>query len=474
MSTFLIIVTKYLFILLMLFYTIECFCALKCKNPYRASGIFQRQNGIIFLTYLLGIVTIYMNQTDTTDIGVIVLGGAQLCYLIVVLGIFPIIYPNINKAILSNMCMLLTIGFIMLARLNFKSSIRQFIMVAVVSMLSLIVPFLMSRYDTWKSFTWIYCFVGIGLLTAVLLLGDKSKGAYLALKIGGFQFQPSEFVKIIFVFFVAGMLAKSTSFKHIVLSAIMAGLHVIILVLSTDLGSALIYFMIYVFMVYVGTHKARYLVLGFAGFSVASLIAYKLFSHVQTRVVAWEDPWSTISGAGYQVAHSLFALGNGGFTGTGLYQGKPNYVPEVEQDFIFSAVGEEFGAVFGMLLILVCLTCFIVFLVTAMQQLNTFNKLVCVGLGIQYAFQIILTVGGAIKMIPSTGVTLPLLSYGGSSIISTLIVFAIIQGLSIVGTTQVPVRKKKAVEDRRNVKARNTAKISGLENTQEIKINSKR
>ena len=273
---------------------------------------------------------------------------------------------------------------------------------------------------------------------------------------------------------VAGMLAKSTSFKHIVLSAIMAGLHVIILVLSTDLGSALIYFMIYVFMVYVGTHKARYLVLGFAGFSVASLVAYKLFSHVQTRVVAWKDPWSTISGAGYQVAHSLFALGNGGFTGTGLYQGKPNYVPEVEQDFIFSAVGEEFGAVFGMLLILVCLTCFIVFLVTAMQQINTFNKLVCVGLGIQYAFQIILTVGGAIKMIPSTGVTLPLLSYGGSSIISTLIVFAIIQGLSIVGATQVPVRKKKAVEDRKNVKARNTAKISGLENTQEIKINSKR
>ena len=378
----------------------------------------------------------------------------------------------------------------MLARLNFKSSIRQFIMVAVVSMLSLIVPFLMSRYDTWKSFTWIYCFVGIGLLTAVYLAKFCPAGLYKIIKpgidllagipsvvygfLGGFQFQPSEFVKIIFVFFVAGMLAKSTSFKHIVLSAIMAGLHVIILVLSTDLGSALIYFMIYVFMVYVGTHKARYLVLGFTGFSVASLVAYKLFSHVQTRVVAWKDPWSTISGAGYQVAHSLFALGNGGFTGTGLYQGKPNYVPEVEQDFIFSAVGEEFGAVFGMLLILVCLTCFIVFLVTAMQQINIFNKLVCVGLGIQYAFQIILTVGGAIKMIPSTGVTLPLLSYGGSSIISTLIVFAIIQGLSIVGATQVPVRKKKAVEDRRNVKARNTAKISGLENTQEIKINSKR
>ena len=131
-------------------------------------------------------------------------GGAQLCYLIVVLGIFPIIYPNINKAILSNMCMLLTIGFIMLARLKFQYSIRQFIIVAVVSMASLIVPYLMSRYEMWKSFTWIYAFVGIGLLACVLVLGNVDNGAKLAINIGGFAFQPSEFVKIIFVFFIAG------------------------------------------------------------------------------------------------------------------------------------------------------------------------------------------------------------------------------------------------------------------------------
>mgnify|MGYP006974119683 CR=1 FL=1 len=184
MSTFLIIVTKYLFILLMFFYVWECFSALRCKNPYKASGIFQRQNGIIFLTYFLGIATIYMNQQDTTEIGVIILGGAQLCYLIVVLGIFPIIYPNINKAILSNMCMLLTIGFIMLARLKFANSIRQFVIVAVVTMLSLIVPYLMSKYELWKSFTWIYCFVGIALLALVLAVGKTDNGAKLAIPIG--------------------------------------------------------------------------------------------------------------------------------------------------------------------------------------------------------------------------------------------------------------------------------------------------
>ena len=201
MSTFLIIVTKYLFILLMFFYVWECFSALRCKNPYKASGIFQRQNGIIFLTYFLGIATIYMNQQDTTEIGVIILGGAQLCYLIVVLGIFPIIYPNINKAILSNMCMLLTIGFIMLARLKFANSIRQFVIVAVVTMLSLIVPYLMSKYELWKSFTWIYCFVGIALLALVLAVGKTDNGAKLAIPIGKFfTFQPSEFVKIIFVY----------------------------------------------------------------------------------------------------------------------------------------------------------------------------------------------------------------------------------------------------------------------------------
>lgn len=481
MSTFLIIVTKYLFILLMLFYTWECFSALKCHNPYKASGIFQRQNGVIFLTYILGIVTIYMNQTEINPINIIVLGGAELCYLIVVLGIFPIIYPNINKAVLSNMCMLLTIGFIIQIRLSFEETltlfkfqncVTQFIIVAIVTMASLIVPYLMSRFEMWKSLTWAYCFVGLGLLVFVLIFGPISGGAKLSMNIAGFSFQPSEFVKIIFVFFIAGMLNKATDFKNIFLSAIFAGTYVIVLVLSTDLGSALIFFMIYLFMVYVGTRKARYLFIGCAGLSVASVVAYKLFYHVQVRVEAWLDPWPIIDGKGYQVTQSLFALGSGGFTGSGLFQGQPGDIPVAHQDFVFSAIGEEFGAVFAMLLILVCLSCFMAFLITAMEQISLFNKLVCVGLGIQYAVQVILTIGGALKMIPSTGVTLPFVSYGGSSILSTLFVFAILQGLAIVGTTsKKPVRRKIPVEGKTgNVTTRNTQRVRKIEHTQEIKL----
>lgn len=475
MDTFLIVTTKYLFILLMLFYTWECFSALRCHNPYKLAGIFQRQNGTIFLTYLLGIMTVYLNQTDTSDINVIVIGGAQLCYLIVVLGIFPIIYPNINKAVLSNMCMLLTIGFIMLARLDFERSIKQFIIVAIVTMASLIVPYLMSKFEMWKSLTWLYCIVGIGLLGIVLVMGVASRGAVLSIELAGFTFQPSEFVKIIFVFFVAGLLAQSTSFKNIVISAIFAGTFVIILVLSTDLGSALIFFMIYIFMVYVGTHRFSYLFLGLSGISVLAVIAYKLFSHVQARVSAWQDPWSIIDKGGYQITQSLFAISNGGFSGTGLYQGRPLDIPIVKKDFIFSAIAEEFGGIFAMALILVCLSCFVAFLFTAMEQISEFNKLVCVGLGIQYAVQVILTIGGALKMIPSTGVTLPLVSYGGSSILSTLIVFAIIQGLAIVGTnTKKVVRRRVPLEGTGNVTTRNTSRTRKIEHTQEISVSGQR
>ena len=465
METYLITVSKYLFIALMLFYTWECFSALRSKNPIKQAGIYQRQNGVIFLVYVIGMAMVFMFEKDVPQINVIILAGAQLCFLIIVLGVFPVIYSNINKAILSNMCMLLTIGFIILARLDYQGSVTQFIIVAVVSLLSLIVPYMMQKEDFLKKLTWLYCLIGAALLLVVLGLGVISRGAKLSMEIGGFTFQPSEFVKILFVFFMAGFLAKSTEFKHIIISAILAAMFVGLLVLSTDLGSALIFFMTYLFMLYVATKRARYLFLGFGGMSLASVIAFFLFSHVQTRVEAWQDPWSIIDGKGYQITQSLFALANGGFTGTGLYQGQPTDIPVVKKDFVFSAIGEEFGGIFGMLLILVCLSCFIAFLITAMKQLSLFNRLICIGLGIQYAVQVILTVGGAIKMIPSTGVTLPLVSYGGSSILSTLFVFAIIQGLAIVGTNNEELRIGKKYEEDKPSKSKRRKEI---EHTQEL------
>ncbi len=139
---------------------------------------------------------------------------------------------------------------------------------------------------------------------------------------------------------------------------------------------------------------------------------------------------------GYQVCQSLFAIGTGGWFGVGLTCGMPEKIPVVEQDFVFSAISEEMGGIVAICLILVCMSCFLMFLNIAMQLKDSFYKLVALGLGTMYGFQVFLTIGGVIKFIPSTGVTLPLVSYGGSSLFSTVIIFAVIQGFYILRETE--------------------------------------
>ena len=212
----------------------------------------------------------------------------------------------------------------------------------------------------------------------------------------------------------------------------LAAAHVLILVLSTDLGAALIMFVVYLVMLYVATQQPLYAVAGVGAGSFAAVIGYKLFAHIKVRVAAWKDPFATYSDGGYQVAQSLFAIGTGSWFGMGLCQGSPDLIPVAETDFIFSAIAEELGVIFALCLILVCVSCYVMFLNIAMEIRNRFYKLIALGLGTCYIFQVFLTIGGVTKFIPSTGVTLPLVSYGGSSMLSTMIMFGIIQGLYII------------------------------------------
>lgn len=188
----------------------------------------------------------------------------------------------------------------------------------------------------------------------------------------------------------------------------------------------------YIFVLYVATTKVQYLGAGLAGGTLASIVAYHLFSHVKTRVQAWRDPWAEIRGGGYQVAQSLFAIGTGGFIGMGLGKGLPGSVPVVESDFVFSAISEELGGVFAICLIMVYLSSYIMFVNIAMKMKKQFYKLTAFGLSVVFIFQVFLCVGGVTKFIPSTGVTLPLISYGGSSIVTTIIIFSVIQGMYVL------------------------------------------
>lgn len=212
--------------------------------------------------------------------------------------------------------------------------------------------------------------------------------------------------------------------------------------------------MMYLIVLYVASKQPLYLFGGLGAGCGASYVAYQLFSHVRVRVLAWSDPFSYIDKEGYQITQSLFAIGTGGWFGMGLLQGTPNKIPYVEQDFIFSAVAEELGGIFAICLILVCLSSFLMFVNIAMQLREPFYRLASLGLGTLYGFQVFLTVGGGIKCIPSTGVTLPLVSYGGSSLLASLLSFSIIQGMYLLREDE----ETKSEKEKQRSKKRKTKK----------------
>lgn len=428
MTKLIIDISKYVLLVLIALYALQSYIIFKKKNEDAREFLFLRQNVLMFAIHFIAFTVFYLKMDEST---LFYFYGAQAIYLGAVLVLFRNLYPRASKLLVNNMCMLITIGFIMLTRISYDQSMKQFKILAIATVAALIIPILVKKLKFLDKLGYIYALGGIGLLGVVLVFAKFSYGSKLSLSIGGFTFQPSEFVKIIFVFAVASLLAKATDFKHVVITTAIAGAHVLILVVSKDLGSALIFFVTYLVMLYVGTRDWRYLFLGITAGVIASVAAYFLFSHVRVRVQVWKDPFASYTGDGYQVAQSLFAIGAGGWFGTGLYQGSPTMIPIVEQDFMFSAICEELGGFFAICLILIYMSCFIMFVNIAFKMENKFARLASLGLGCTFSVQVFLTVGGAMKMIPSTGVTLPFISYGGSSIMSTVIMFAIVQGFYI-------------------------------------------
>lgn len=437
--------SKYLMIIMFAVYTYECFSVFRGTNAEQQTKKFKRQSRMLYCIHFNAYLVIFV---VTQNAYVYIFYMAQLILLIVLQNCYRLFYPNASRLIVNNMCMLMAIGFIILTRLDMDKAVKQFVIAAASSVLCLVIPVMIRRMGFFRQLTWLYAAVGILMLGIVCVAGATSYGAKISFSIAGVTVQPSEFIKILFVFFVASMYHRSKEFKQVLITTTVAALHVLILVLSKDLGGALIFFIAYMAMLYVATKKPVYFASGLAAGSLAAVVAYKIFNHVKVRVLAWKAPLSVIDKEGYQICQSLFAIGTGGFFGLGLYQGMPKKIPVVEQDFVFAAIAEELGGIFAICIILVCVSCFLMFLNIAMQLKDEFYKLVALGLGVIYGFQVFLTIGGVIKFIPSTGVTLPLVSYGGSSMLSTLIIFGIIQGLYILredeGTGAYYGKKKKA------------------------------
>lgn len=436
--------SKYLMIFLFLVYTFECFHVFKFEGEEEEQKhIYHVQRTLLFLFHFDAFLVLYITTKNFQLIGFYLM---QVIIIAAIIGTYHLFYKHASELVLNNMCMLLTIGFVILTRISFEKAFRQF------TEQRHILQDHGNQQGNHKTrahkdkLTWVYVIVGVGALGVVAIAGQTSYGAKLSLSIGPLTIQPSEFVKIIFVMFIASMLYQRQDFHQVMVTSIFSAVFVLMLVASKDLGGALLYFFTYLVMVYVATRRFVYFGGGILAMIVASLLGYRLFDHVQARVQAWSNPLAVIDGAGYQVCQSLFAIGTGGWFGLGLGQGLPEKIPVVTKDFVFAAISEELGGVFALCLIMVCVSCFFMIMNVAMKLRDNYYRLTAVGLGTLYALQVFLTIGGVIKFIPSTGVTLPLVSYGGSSLLSTMIVFGIIQGLYIMqfdGRTQKKEQKRR-------------------------------
>lgn len=422
-------VSKYLLIILMALYTYWNFRYFRYQEEWQQNRVCTKQNAVMFLLHLLSYSVLYLKSEDER---VVLFYLAQAVFFTAYMGLSRYFYRNLSRILMNNMCVLLMIGLMILTRLSFDKAVRQFVIVAAAALITWIIPFVLDRAWQLAEIPWIYGIGGLAVLALVWIVGNNSFGAQLSITVAGISFQPSEFIKITFVFFAAAMFYRSVDFKTVAAVTAVAAGHVLILVLSKDLGSALIFFLTYLTMLFVATGRWLYLGAGLGFGCGASVLAYYLFAHVRTRVAAWMDPWADIDNRGYQITQSLFAIGTGGWFGMGLYQGMPYKIPVVEKDFVFSAVSEELGGIFAICILLICLGCFLQFMMIAGRMQALFYKLIAFGLGMVYGIQVFLTVGGVTKFIPSTGVTLPFVSYGGSSILSTFMVFGVLQGLYIL------------------------------------------
>ena len=427
--TLIVGISRYLMILLIMIYTYYSFRYYFMKEEADQGRAVRRQTVCLFMLHFLANLLVVLN---TESPALAAFYGAQAVFFLGYIYLYRLFYRKVSRVLVNHVCLFLMTGFVMLTRLNPEQAMRQFVIAVIAAAVTWIIPFVMDRVWQLAKIPWIYGLFGLFLLILVCAAGNTAYGAQLSLGWGGFSFQPSEFVKISYVFFIATMFYRSTEFKSVAVTTAAAAAHVIVLVLSRDLGSALIYFIAYLAMLFAATSNWLYAGTGTAGGVLAAVLAYGLFPHVRRRVAAWADPWSDIADTGYQTAQALFAVGTGGWFGMGLYQGMPEKIPVVNKDFIFAAVCEELGGLYALCLLAVCLCCFFQFVIIAMKMRAMFYKLIAFGLGTVYITQVFLTVGGAVKFIPSTGVTLPFVSYGGSSLLASFALFNIIQGLYIL------------------------------------------
>ena len=344
-------------------------------------------------------------------------------------GFLPRLFP-VDKLLLSLTNFLCALGLLVLYDTNPTYAYHQSIYYFVGLAAMVVCIYLIRVGRSFRLLVWPMMLLSLVLLVLPLCIGKETYGAKNWFYVGGISVQPSEIVKLSVVLALAYFFSAHRTVWQMMPALLFAAACLLLLMMQRDLGTALIYYLTTLVLFYVACGNVPLTILGLGGGAGAAVLGYQMFAHVKVRVAMWRNPWSDPTDKGYQIIQALLAIGSGGLFGVGLGQGTPEKIPAYYNDFIFAVVCEQLGQAFGVLLLAVYVLLILRGVTVVARARRSFEMLLGCGVLTMLGIQTFMIVAGVIKMIPLTGVTMPFLSYGGSSLLSCMAMIGILHGAS--------------------------------------------
>lgn len=347
--------------------------------------------------------------------------------LMISLGVnfLPRLFPA-DKLLLSLTNFLCALGVLVLYATNPAYAYQQALYYGVGLAAMVVCIYLVRLIKHWKIPVLLLMPVSLALLVLPLIIGRETNGARNWFYVGGISVQPSEIVKLSLLLIISYFMSRRKLLPWLIFAVGCLGL----LMLQKDLGTALMYYGVTLMLFYASSNNLLLTGVGLAGGAGAAVLGYKLFAHVKRRVAIWQNPWSDYDNAGYQIVQSLMAIASGGLFGVGLGLGSPRTIPVYHTDFIFAVICEQFGLIFGLCVLLMYVAIIWRGATTAMAARTSFHGLLAMGATLMIGLQTFVIIGGVIKLIPLTGVTMPFVSYGGTSLVSSMCLVGLLQGVA--------------------------------------------
>ncbi|MBR2718757.1 MAG: FtsW/RodA/SpoVE family cell cycle protein [Clostridia bacterium] len=340
-------------------------------------------------------------------------------------NLLPRLFPA-DKLLLSLTNFLCALGVLVLYATNPDYAYQQATYYGVGLVAMVICIYLVRIIRHWKLPVLLLMPVSLGLLVLPLIIGKETNGARNWFYVGSLSVQPSEIVKLSLLLIISYFMSRRKLLPWLIFAGGCLG----ILMLQKDLGTALMYYGVTLMLFYASSGNLLLTGVGLAGGAGAAVMGYKMFAHVKKRVAIWQNPWSDYDNAGYQLVQSLMAIASGGLFGVGLGLGYPRTIPVYHTDFIFAVICEQFGLIFGLCVLLMYVAIIWRGATVAMAARTSFHGLLAMGATLMIGLQTFVIIGGVIKLIPLTGVTMPFVSYGGTSLVSSMCLVGLLQGVA--------------------------------------------